>query len=147
MPSDYYSSHYEEYKQYNCIRVWDHNGDKYDYNLRDFLQLLGTEGIRRYDKDFWVKCLIKTIEDNNYAKMCISDMRFANEYYLLWEYSRKNDYKFTCIFTDYHSDRYQEENNHESARLSNNLVQLGYKNLQKLEYKDIELADKQLHLF
>lgn len=139
--------HYESLKSINCIEITDRYENSLwqhvQMNFRKYLELLGTQGIRKYDNDFWVKCLIKTIKDNKLDLVCISDMRFANEYYCIRNFAQENNYNFKCVFCNYHSDRYQHVNNHESARLANNLVNLGFKDLQELTYKDIDLADRQ----
>lgn len=104
--------------------------------FRKFLEKLGTEGIRKYDNDFWCKALVKTIKDNNYRKVCISDMRFYNEYKWLKQFADDNGYKFRVIFCDYHSDRYDYNNPHASAKLANFFVDKGYKDLQELTDDD-----------
>lgn len=110
--------------------------------LRNMLEHLGTEGIRKYDNDFWVKCLIKDIatipEDMN---ICISDLRFYNEYKYLKEYCDTNGVEFEFIFCDYHSDRYVANNLHASARLANFLKEVGY---QDGDY--IKAADMQIYI-
>lgn len=128
--------HYEWMKQNNCICV---KTEKMTWwlNFRTFLERLGTNGIRKYDPDFWINCLLKIIEDNKYDKICISDMRFINEYIKIREFALNNNYEFKCIFCDYHSNRYQENNNHETAKLSNKLCEKGYKDLQEVQYEDI----------
>ena len=151
--NDRTAEHYDNLKLKNCIEVIDSWGtsesDKltnnpstgHYLNFREFLQLLGTEGIRKYDNNFWTMCLIKTIQDYNLDKVCIDDMRFANEFRLIKEFAEKNNYEFKCYFCDYHSFRYQNDDNHESAKLSNNLVKLNYKDLQLLTLDDIEKAE------
>lgn len=108
-----------------------------ELSFRRFLELLGTQGIRKYDEDFWIRCVIKQIEDNNYNKVCISDMRFANEYIKIHNYCINNKINFKCIFCDYHSPRYQEYNKHESAQLSNFLVNNGFHDLDEITSNDI----------
>ena len=133
---DELDEYYEWMKLNNCICV---KTEKMTWwlNFRTFLERLGTQGIRKYDPDFWINCLLKTIKDNQYSKVCISDMRFINEYIKVRDFALKNDYEFKCIFCDYHSDRYQENNNHESARLANKLCEKGCKDLQELKYEDV----------
>lgn len=104
--------------------------------FRQFLEKLGSEGIRKYDNDFWCKGLIKEIEENDYRKVCISDMRFFNEYNHIKKFSEDNDYEFKVIFCDYHSDRYDYNNSHVSAKLANYFVDKGYKDLQELSDED-----------
>lgn len=144
----------EEYNHfYNVMKeTWDCITVKYDssilkkFNFRRFLENLGTQGIRKYDNDFWVRSVINEIKKNDYKKVCISDMRFPNEYNKLREFAEENGYVFRCMFCDYRSDRYQEVNTHESARLSNWLSEQGYSDLEEIRSEDIqryeELKDK-----
>lgn len=104
---EYGMEHYDELKANEVV-----NG----LNFRQVLERLGTEGIRKYDNDFWVKCLVNNIKDK---KVCISDMRFYNEYAGLRQFAIDNNYKLKVILCDYKSDRYQRENPHKSARMGN----------------------------
>lgn len=147
--------HYEDLKKRNCIQVADSFGEVFYndengtldsreptghyLNFRKYLELLGTQGIRKYDNDFWCRCLIKTLEDNNYDKVCISDMRFLNEYNYLWDYAKENGYDFKVIFCDYHSERYQINNNHDSAKMGNWFATNGYSDLQEITKTDMEV--------
>ena len=98
IPFEQGMEHYEELKETPL-----YNGQ----NLRQMLEHLGTEGIRSYDNDFWCKCLIKDIDEaSEDLNICISDLRFYNEYKYLKEYCDKKGYEFSFIFCDYHSDRY-----------------------------------------
>lgn len=107
-------------------------------SFRKFLELLGTQGIRKYDEGFWVKALCNIIFKQDLKRVCISDMRFVNEYLKTREFAQQQGYEFKCVFCDYHSERYQEQNNHESARLANRLCGLGYQDLQEIKLEDIE---------
>ena len=128
------SSSCVEFKDYdNKHSLWQHK----QLNFRQILENLGTQGIRKYDEDFWIRCITNQIEKNNYEQVCISDMRYANEFLKIKEWCEEHGYEFTCTFCDYHSDRYQEINTHESALLSNWLCEQGYKDLQELTEKDI----------
>ena len=71
---------YDWLKKFDCIHISDKDGDEVSFNFRAFLEKLGTQGIRKYDNDFWCKCLVNTLKEKNYKKVCISDMRFINEY-------------------------------------------------------------------
>lgn len=47
---------------------------------RKLLQRLGTEGIRSFDEEFWVKCAAKEIKaEPNDARLVFTDTRFPNE--------------------------------------------------------------------
>lgn len=131
---------YDWFKASDCISVtYPYGTEESNFNFRKFLELLGTQGIRKYDNDFWCRCLIKTLEDKKYDKVCISDMRFVNEYNYLWNYSKENNYDFKVIFCDYHSDRYQTNNKHQSALMGNWFATNGYSDLQEITKTDMEV--------
>lgn len=133
---------YDGLKSNDCIHIdlhrLDSNLDSYNITFRKFLEKLGTEGIRKFDNDFWCRAVVNTIKENNYKKVCISDMRFYNEYKWLRNFANENDYKFKVIFCDYHSDRYDYNNSHPSAKLANFFVDYNYKDLQELTEEDFE---------
>lgn len=124
-------------KDNNCITIKT-NDETYTLSFRKYLEHLGTQGIRKYVPDFWVICLTNTILKNNYDNVCISDLRFINEYTKIKQFAQQNNYRFKCIFCNFHSDRYQENNLHESAWLANNLCNMGYKDLQEIQDVDIQ---------
>lgn len=134
---EYYSQHYEWYKAHDCITIYDHNSDGRDMNFRRFLELLGTQGIRKYDPDFWCRCLTNVIKIHNYNKICVSDMRFLNEYYWLQQFAVQHGYEFEVIFCDYKSDRYQKDNPHQSAKMGNYFATHGYVDLQPITEEDM----------
>lgn len=104
-------------------------------NFRNILENLGSS-IREYDKDFFVNVIIKKISDDTKCKkFCISDLRYVNEATSLNDVFINDKLKF--IFCDYHSERYQNVNNHESAKLANKLYEQGYRDLQELSLLDI----------
>ena len=101
---------------------------------------MGTEGIRSYDNDFWCKCLIKDIDNaDEKLNICISDLRFYNEYKYLKEYCDKKGYEFSFIFCDYHSDRYDPFNTYASARLANFLKEIGYADGDEIKDDDMQI--------
>lgn len=106
--------------------------------MRQVMENIGS-AIRKIDSNFWIKALIKKIDSD---KICISDMRYYNEYTELKDFCKIANYSYKVVFCDYHSNRYQENNKHESAKLSNNLVKLNYKDLQVLSEEDIIKAHK-----
>ena len=131
---------YEWMKANGCVRTIFEDGSDVTINFRKFLEFMGTEGIRSYDNDFWCKCLIKDI-DNTDEKLniCISDLRFYNEYKYLKEYCDKKGYEFSFIFCDYHSDRYDPFNTHASARLANFLKEIGYADGDEIKDDDMQI--------
>ena len=134
---------YDFLKENACLMVATETRGQ-SFNFRRFLELLGTQGIRKYDNDFWCKCLIKDLINNPWDKICISDMRFTNEYDYLYEFAKNNNYNYKVIFCDYHSDRYQENNFHESAKMGNWFATHNYKDLQEITKEDIEKYKEEL---
>lgn len=118
---------YDELKQTELI-----NG----LTFRNILENLGS-AIREYDKDFWAKAVVKEI-GSCVDNICISDLRYSNEYWVLKEYCDKNNISFKLVFCDYKSDRYEENNPHESARFAKYLKDIGYKDQEYVREEDIE---------
>ena len=142
--------HYDILKSYYCVEFMDHDNEDNlwqhkQLNFRQILENLGTQGIRKYDNDFWCRCLIKDIRDNNYKKVCISDMRFLNEYNTLRAFAEENDYEFTVYFCDYRSSRYVEDNTHESAMMGNFFAEKGYKDMTKISLSDMDEYKKTIN--
>ena len=130
---------YEWLKAKPSISVEYEDGDGMSINFRYFLEKLGTEGIRKYDKDFWAKALIKDIEEvPEELNICVSDLRFHNEYKHLKEYAEEHGCTFEFIFCDYHSERYQENNTHASARLAEFLKDVGYEDGDLIKAEDMQ---------
>ena len=137
------NKYYEDMKAKDCIHVDMHHVnpelDSYTINFRKFLEYLGTEGIRKYDKDFWARALVNSIDKlSEDVSVCISDLRFHNEYKFLKEYADKHGCEFDFIFCDYHSDRYVENNMHASARLANFLKEIGYEDGDIIKDEDMQ---------
>ena len=121
---------YEELKQTDLI-----NG----LTFRNILENLGSE-IRKYDKDFWARTVLTYINscpDN----ICISDLRYPNEYWVLKEYCKKNKIDFKLVFCDYKSAKYRDDNPHESARFAAYLKGLGYTDQEYVDEADIVAYD------
>lgn len=111
--------------------------------LRNMLEDVGTT-LRSYNDKFFIEAVINTIYDDKLINenICISDLRYINEYMTLSEKAIEEGDSFKCIFCDYHSPRYQSDNNHNSAWLSNLLVKLKYKDLQEVKVEEIkEIVD------
>lgn len=134
------SNNYEWMKAHNCINTTFEDSTNVTINFRKFLEYMGTEGIRSYDNDFWCKCLVKDIDDTDEnLNICISDLRFYNEYKYLKEYCDKKGYEFSFVFCDYHSDRYDPFNIHASARLANFLKEIGYADGDEIKDDDMQI--------
>lgn len=131
---------YEWLKTHPCITITLEDGKEQTINFRKYLELMGTEGIRYYDNDFWCKCLLKDIDDTEEGmNICIADLRFYNEYKYLKEYCDRKGYEFSFIFCDYHSDTYQDFNPHASARLANFLKEIGYADGDEIKDDDMQI--------
>ena len=125
---------YDELKQTNLI-----NG----FTFRNILEELGG-GVREYDVNFWVKALLKEIEEST-QDICISDMRYTNEYILLHDFCKEHGIEFRAFLCDYHSERYNADNKHASARLANYLVDvLGKKDLEEIKIDLVRELDRLL---
>ncbi len=103
--------------------------------FRNILENIGA-AIRKYDEDFWVKGVIKFIEENP-KNVCIDDLRYPNEYKVLKDYCKRNNIDFKLIFCDYHSESYRDDNPHESAQLAKYLKEKGYKDQQYVDELDV----------
>lgn len=102
-------------------------------NFRNILENLGS-AIRGQDKDFFARALTNEIRKlKTEHSVCIDDMRYTNEFIVLSDFCKRNKIKFTAVFCDYHSDRYNEDNQHESTQLSRYLKQIGYKHGQIID--------------
>lgn len=117
---------YEKLKQTSLIN---------NLNFRNILENLGS-AVRKYDEDFWARSILKDIEGTP-RNVCIDDLRYPNEYRILKDYCSKNNIDFKVVFTDYHSERYKDNNPHESAALANYLKGLGYKDQDYVDEIDI----------
>lgn len=104
-------------------------------NFRNILENLGAS-VRKFDKDFWAKALVTTV-DKCVDNVVIDDMRYPNEYIALQNYCAAKGIDFRTYYCNYKSEVYEVGNKHESAGLSNYLAQLGYNDLQLVDYKDI----------
>ena len=103
--------------------------------FRNILENLGS-AIRRYDRNFWAKTvLVKLIECTD--NICISDLRYANEYKVVSQFCRERGIEFKLVFCDYHSEKYNDKNPHESARFAKYLKDLGYKDQEYVSEVDV----------
>ena len=118
--------HYRKLKQTPLIN---------DLTFRNMLENLGA-AVRKYDEDFWAKAALKVIKDSP-KNICLSDLRYYNEYAILKKFADENDIDFKLTFCDYHSEFYKEDNPHQSAALAAYLKKLGYKDQQYV--KDIDM--------
>lgn len=144
--------HYDFLKKHDVINVFcpdgvdESQGYFRQFSFRTFLQKLGTEGIRNYDNDFWCRCMIKKIKEQQIKNICISDMRFINEYKYVRDFAIQNGYNFKVIYCNYKSDRYIESSTHASERMANWFTSQGKIDLQELNDDDFIQYEKQLEL-
>ena len=121
---------YEELKKTDLI-----NG----LTFRNILENIGS-AIRKYDKDFWARAVVKIL-DNCTDNICISDLRYTNEYWVVKDYCQKKNIQFKLIFCDYHSANYKDDNPHESAQFARYLKNLGYQDQEYVKEEDIVQYD------
>lgn len=118
-------------------------------NFRNILENLGAS-VRKFDKDFWARALVTSIQ-NCVDNIVIDDMRYPNEYMALKNFCATEGISFRVYYCNYKSEVYDEANAHESAAMSNYLAQLGYHDLQMVDFKDvcgyIALTDKDIKSF
>ena len=117
---------YEELKKTDLVK---------GLTFRNILENLGS-AVRKYDRDFWARAVVKLIAscvDN----VCISDLRYTNEYWVLKRYCDENDIELKLVFCDYHSEGYRDDNPHESAKFAKYLKDLGYEDQQYVKEEDI----------
>lgn len=117
---------YEELKKTDLIN---------NLTFRNILENLGS-AIRKYDKDFWAKAVLKVISES-VENICISDLRYPNEYWVVKKYCDDNNIDFKLVFCDYHSEGYREDNPHESAQFAKYLKGLGYEDQEYVKEEDI----------
>lgn len=121
---------YEELKHTELI-----NG----LTFRNILENLGS-AIRIYDKDFWARAVVEKIKETP-RNVCISDLRYPNEYTVVQRFCEENNISFKLIFCDYKSPLYNEDNPHESAKMARFLKDRGYKDQEEVLKEDIKLYE------
>ena len=104
--------------------------------FRNVLENLGS-AVRRYDEDFWANAAVKKISES-VKNISINDLRYKNEYMVLKDYCDRNSISFKLIFCDYHSEKYKDNNEHESAKLARYLKDIGYEDQQIVKHGDME---------
>lgn len=88
--------------------------------FRNILENLGS-GVREVDEDFWVKAVTKSIRETT-KNVVIDDMRYPNEFLEIYRFCQEHNIRFRAYLCDFHSERYDANNKHESAALANYLV-------------------------
>lgn len=117
---------YEELKRTDLI-----NG----LTFRNILENLGS-AVRKYDKLFWARTVVKFIHDCP-DNVCISDLRYPNEYFVVKKYCDENNIEFKLVFCDYKGENYRDDNPHESAQFAKYLKGLGYKDQEYVQEADV----------
>ena len=103
---------YDEFKV-SSIKIHTPKGDIIDaVTGREFLQLLGTDAIRRLDDNFWVNIVKEEILRNPHLDYVITDCRFSNEVEMLCHMGAK------FIYCKYPSERFCPDSPHSSERLA-----------------------------
>lgn len=106
-----------------------------NYTGRKLMENIGAS-VRKYDPDFWAKGVLKFIKETP-KNVCIDDLRYSNEYRILKNYCDKNNIEFKLVFCDYHSEDYEDSNQHESTQLARYLKNLGYTDQDYVDELDI----------
>ena len=89
--------------------------------FRNILENLG-EGVREYDEDYWVTAALSEME-KSLKNVCISDMRYANEYIKVYNWCKEKNIEFKAYLCDYHSPDYNPNNKHSSTSFARYLIE------------------------
>lgn len=106
-----------------------------DLTFRNILENIGS-AVRRFDMDFWARAVVKAVSSTT-KNVCISDMRYPNEFRVLKNYCDANDIELKVVFCNYKSPDYNDKNPHESAGMANYLLSLGYNDQEYVKEEDI----------
>lgn len=99
---------------------------------REFLQRLGTDARKLIDENIWVTSINKRISESRSNKICISDMRFRNEFNYITNFSPAK-YDIEIVFTNYKSPRYNSTDSHDSEKMAQEfLTDKGYIDLETI---------------
>lgn len=101
---------------------------------RMLLQRLGTEVMRKRDPDYWANAWYDEARHHVVAgkSIVVADCRFHNEVEYIKRTAALVGTKAKFIFCDYRSSRYNATTHHESERMAQELLSLGYKDGQEL---------------
>lgn len=96
---------------------------------RILLQRLGTEVMRRRDPDYWVKAWQDRAREliANAKDIVCADCRFENEMRAIRHVATVTHVPHQFIFCDYHSQRYDARQTHDSEKLAQYYLSKGYK--------------------
>lgn len=106
-----------------------HNDLGIKFTGRDLLLKYGTEIRRAEDPNHWCKQTIREIERlflYGFPAVVITDCRFTNEVSYLKKAANMLECDIEFIFCNYPSDRYDNKVDHESEKLAQNMVDLGF---------------------
>ena len=106
---------------------------------RRLLQRLGTEVMRKRDKDYWVKCFLESVV--KYGSAVNGDCRFMNEVRAIK--SLPCESKF--IFCNYKSPRYDGYSSHTSEKLAQALLKQKLGDLQEIDGYHFKEAEKSMN--
>lgn len=84
--------------------------------FRNYLQLLG-DSVRKYDPNYFTKATINTIDELG-GNICIDDLRFGNEFKMLYDYCRGHNYNLTIYYCNFNSDCKDENSKHASEKMA-----------------------------
>jgi len=105
---------------------------------RVFLQRLGTEVMRKRDKDYWTKAWCRKAYANITAgrSVTVADCRFMNEVEAI------QNMRAPCrfVFCDYHSGRYDTTLIHASEHLAQELLKAGLQDGQEIKAEHFDVV-------
>lgn len=101
--------------------------------FRNFLQSLG-DGVRKYDPDYFTKATIKTIDEIK-GNVCIDDLRFGNEFKMLYDYCKSHSYNLTVYYCNYDSECKDTKSEHASEKMAQHF--LNRRHLEIIDDKDM----------
>ena len=97
---------------------------------RRLLQRMGTEVMRKRDPNYWANAWAKKVKKaavSGQKDFVCADCRFENELQVITDTARQLGTDYKIIFCDYRSPRYNATSEHESERLAQHYLAMGYK--------------------
>lgn len=108
-------THYADLLKYICKSFFNWNGEKDEYG-RTLLQQVGTNTIRKQNRDYWVNFLSDfiTMFPNEWDYILIPDTRFPNEIEVMKQNKYINTISMRIIRRNYNSPLTEEQQKHPS---------------------------------
>lgn len=113
-------THFGDLVKYVATNFFDWDGIK-DEDGRTLLQRIGTDVVRRYDPDYWVRFLSQMFYffKDEFDYVLIPDFRFPNEYFFLEGYFKDEDVNIVTLKIErtFHSLLTREQQEHPSETM------------------------------